>query len=309
MKTRPTSTLPYDEGPIYHYTDAAGLIGLVQNHAIWATESSGMNDPREGIYGMTALKAYEPPDEYRTEFTAVREMLSTTFLEEVYVACCTTRRDDVSQWARYTPWPNVGYCIGIDPKVSLGVVSDEQPSSFDGYDRSTWTTAARPSRWARVAYGQDGFDQLVAQYNLWHRDLTNAEPDGEDEKSIFRFSLINRVRAQTSLLDITRLAKDEGFSAESEVRVVTTIGEPGKFVRNRASRYGVVRYVELAAGPVRRGFLARDDEDKDSWEHFPIESVTIGPSPFAERGKRSIELLLKENGYDVPVHLSNARMR
>jgi hypothetical protein len=34
----------------YHYTDAAGLIGILTSHRLWATDIRFLNDPSEGRY-------------------------------------------------------------------------------------------------------------------------------------------------------------------------------------------------------------------------------------------------------------------
>src|SRR5271166_4732024 len=39
--------------PLYHYTDAAGLEGIVKNQQVWFTGYTHLNDPSELTYGMT----------------------------------------------------------------------------------------------------------------------------------------------------------------------------------------------------------------------------------------------------------------
>ena len=36
---------------LYHYTNAIGFLGIVQNNMVWATDYTFMNDPSEHIYG------------------------------------------------------------------------------------------------------------------------------------------------------------------------------------------------------------------------------------------------------------------
>ncbi len=51
-----------DAGPsevdalLYHYTSAAGLMGIVQNREIWATESNYLNDPTEVGFASRVLE-------------------------------------------------------------------------------------------------------------------------------------------------------------------------------------------------------------------------------------------------------------
>lgn len=37
---------------LYHFTDAPGLVGIVQRHALWATRAFCLNDTSEVAHGM-----------------------------------------------------------------------------------------------------------------------------------------------------------------------------------------------------------------------------------------------------------------
>lgn len=302
--------LPHFTGSnVYHYTDAGGLIGMVQNHALWATESSGMNDPREGEYGEERLELYQPSEHDRETFEFHRNRTGIVISDEVFVACASTQGDDVSQWTRYTPWPDVGYCIALDPKTPLAIAREEPLLERGSGSWAAMFDSARTSRWSAVVYGQQQFAHAMAQFIPWADSLVSNADAGEP---LDDYSLLQEAEdtATTALSALTRLAKDAGFASENEARVVSSAMASGRYVKSRPSRYGVVRYVELAAGSQDRGFVVRDEEQKGSWERLPITSITIGPSPFADRGVRSVRRLLKENGYeDVPVKVSDCQMR
>lgn len=302
--------LPHFTGSnVYHYTDAGGLIGMVQNHALWATESSGMNDPREGQYGQEHLELYQPSEEHRETFEFHHDRADLFIEDEVFVACASTQGDDVSQWTRYTPWPDVGYCIALDPKTPLAIAREEPLLERKSNSWESMLDSARTSRWSAVVYGQQQFADAMAEFLPWAEALVG---NAYSEEPLDDYSPRQEVEdtATTALSALTRLAKDAGFATENEVRVVSTAMASGRYVQSRPSRYGVVRYVELAAGDQDRGFVVRDEEKKGSWERLPITSVTIGPSPFADRGVQSVRRLLKENGYgDVRVEVSECQMR
>ena len=40
------------DAPLYHYTDANGLEGIIKNQQIWFTHYQHLNDPTEVTYGM-----------------------------------------------------------------------------------------------------------------------------------------------------------------------------------------------------------------------------------------------------------------
>ncbi len=53
-------------GSIYHYTSPSGLLGLVENHELWATEATGMNDLGEVRQGWDFIRSWvrgQPRDE------------------------------------------------------------------------------------------------------------------------------------------------------------------------------------------------------------------------------------------------------
>ena len=41
---------------IYHYTDAGGLLGIVKNKCLWASDVWFMNDAREALYGVDVIE-------------------------------------------------------------------------------------------------------------------------------------------------------------------------------------------------------------------------------------------------------------
>ena len=45
------------EPTMFHYTNAAGLMGMIKNREVWATGSNYLNDPTEVSFAATALAA------------------------------------------------------------------------------------------------------------------------------------------------------------------------------------------------------------------------------------------------------------
>jgi hypothetical protein len=50
--------MPIEHGSevIYHYTDAAGLFGIISNDELWASAPSSLNDASELSYGFQLLE-------------------------------------------------------------------------------------------------------------------------------------------------------------------------------------------------------------------------------------------------------------
>jgi hypothetical protein len=62
------------EGLIYHYTDLRGLLGILDERKLWATDIRYLNDTSEGTYGLKRL--HELVGEVRQEWKTNPEVLS-----------------------------------------------------------------------------------------------------------------------------------------------------------------------------------------------------------------------------------------
>lgn len=273
-----------------------------------------MNDPREINFGIAQLQKDNIPSDLSSFVEEYRDGGELSFINDVFATCGSKTGDDVSQWARYTPWPEAGYCVELDPGVPLYVVRHDKPvRSKDG--RTNWSALldiANVLKWTEVSYGEKHFVSMLRELKDWADNITKTEPVVVEDTGIVSDPRHHTI--SSALASVTRLAKHESFESEQEVRIVTTLLAPGNYVKYRASRYGVVRYLELAAG--KRSdygdFVVRDQGGPPSGERLPIKSITVGPAPYAQNGVRTIEQLLKSNGYTEPnveVRLSEAQVR
>jgi hypothetical protein len=104
-------------GPVYHYTSVTGLIGILSNRVLWATDCMFLNDRNEliefeevceaVIYGNGASFSRETLDGVLAVLDSIRGLstLSVSFSEE---------GDLLSQWRAYCPREG-GYSIGFKP--------------------------------------------------------------------------------------------------------------------------------------------------------------------------------------------------
>src|SRR5687768_16519179 len=104
--------IPDAPAALYHYTTAAGLLGIVSSHHLRGTNYSFMNDASEFTYGVElALKRFdaesrknrEQKDEISLLVGVAGEvwMKRQASLSETYVTCFTEARDDLNQWRGY----------------------------------------------------------------------------------------------------------------------------------------------------------------------------------------------------------------
>jgi hypothetical protein len=110
---------------LYHYTDAAGLLGIVQSGQLWASHAAFLNDSTEISYVKRVL------DRARGELTGQYDQpLVGEFLRQVdelfqrlvvskydvYLVCFCENGDQLSQWRGY-PSTGGGYAIGFHRAV------------------------------------------------------------------------------------------------------------------------------------------------------------------------------------------------
>lgn len=106
---------------VYHYTDAAGLLGILQSGKVRMTDIFGLNDPSELRHGI-GFAAAVLRDQTREEHPAVRRV-TAHFSETMhanlgefghfFVACFSRDGDDLGQWRAYGANGN-GFALGFD---------------------------------------------------------------------------------------------------------------------------------------------------------------------------------------------------
>jgi hypothetical protein len=106
---------------IWHYTDAGGLIGILQSGKIWTTQVTCLNDTLEQRYfGDLVHGAVKERRKQNTDpvleplFRVADEVLEAPDFTAVsqFVACFSEAEDDLGQWRGYGGG-ECGYAIGL----------------------------------------------------------------------------------------------------------------------------------------------------------------------------------------------------
>jgi hypothetical protein len=130
---------------LYHYTSLDGLVGIVRDRTIWATDARYLNDASELLYAATLIESVVV-EAFAEADARVKEALPSAprpgfanpfeYLHKPYVACFCEAPDLLSQWrgygegtTRYSLGLEVGtaWTTGRDPMspMLLQVVYDE----------------------------------------------------------------------------------------------------------------------------------------------------------------------------------------
>ncbi|MGH7022223.1 MAG: DUF2971 domain-containing protein [Caulobacteraceae bacterium] len=111
--------------PLYQYTSAAGLQGILESEAMWFTDYRHLNDPSEVRHGMARAQevfeaAVEGTDGRAGLFLKCvadlfsHENMATAF--DFFFACFSTAGDDLGQWRAYGD-NGRGFAIGFAPEM------------------------------------------------------------------------------------------------------------------------------------------------------------------------------------------------
>ncbi len=107
--------------PLFHYTDQAGAIGIIESSELWATKVQYMNDAKEFQLAIDLLQTHLEPRIAFASSAAVKDRL--TPLQQIgfgiahiniFVACFCGVQDLLSQWRAYGGKAG-RYSIGFHP--------------------------------------------------------------------------------------------------------------------------------------------------------------------------------------------------
>jgi hypothetical protein len=212
---------------LYHYTNAAGLLGILERRCLFATDVWFLNDASEVRYAQTRMLAQMRKwTDLGSDQPWVQELLDVSeakpgWVDDVFVTSFCEAPDLLSQWRGYAAG---GFAVGFAAE------------GLTALDR-----ASDAARLVQVDYGAESgrrrlrrrFEQLVA-----------CGPYSQEERERL---------ARKVLLPEMACVKEPSFSEEKEWRLLVVEERPGRILfRVRAT--AVVPYVELTLpepSPVR----------------------------------------------------------
>jgi len=298
LKQRLNTDLPLAPALLWHYTDARGLMGILEHEELWATQTNFLNDSTELAHGIDlATRAMAGYDASHVKEVTARflgglvdpEMAAlASWLDrnlDVYVACFCSDGDLLSQWRAYAGRDDAGgYAIGMGTRPPLQGWPQTAPGGH-GF-------ALR-----RVLY--DAKEQEAACRDLVETlvPILDEEPTDVERQKSFARSLIDGV------VELASWCKHPAFEEEREWRIVyVRNNDSSKLpVRQREFRGLIVPYVALQLpSPVGRML-----------GHMPVQALNYGPSSEPDLKRRGLENLRANYAHldGVPIHGSSAPLR
>jgi len=275
---------------LYHYTSTDGLIGIVRNQQLWATDIEYLNDSEELTHvsaelteridsKITSLGAQIQDDRVNPRISQIlvlrklRDYIGFVQAHEneerAYITCFCEKDDLLSQWRGYAGAG--GYALGFNSQKLDPVQTDEHFTP----------------RMMRVLYGsvpaREALDEVVAKL----ASAPTAHPG------------VQAWHEEIHVLRMLATVKNPGFAEEREWRTVTT------------SHYNKRKYADFAFAPDKEHFSLEFRSGGLGVipyvaRKFPAEalvSVTIGPGGDSTLRRRALIQLLDES---LPAKVASA---
>jgi Protein of unknown function (DUF2971) len=265
FKDRVVSGIALNSGEplVFHYTGAAGALGILKNAEMWCTLASHMNDKQEcrfahGVAKRIAYTELSKADTgFREKFTVeLTEQLERYEVLKVYVACFSECEDLLSQWRGYGG--NSGYALGFSSNA-LKALGERQGFAFDD-----------------VKYKNDEHEALLRPIIL---DLISKFDSNWDRKEHRKQIEDAFGPSMASIAAKAAIIKHPSFSEEREWRLHSKpmFGADGNidFIV-RANRIVPIAKVNLDNGSFGPPYFRRD---------ICVRGCVVGPGP--EQAERS----------------------
>jgi hypothetical protein len=274
-----TDTLIYVPGggePLYHYTDLAGLNGILQRDDLWLTHSRYCNDDEEMIHGQRVVR--EVIEQHRAAAAAPERLKYLDDLEAlvkqpspegVYICCFCLEDNLLSQWRGY----------GAN---GTGVSVRFNPGEFDIITGADSPHGGLMRLW-KVAYMPDEQKPLINHAINYFAGYLGCPPEERPRL------------AADALQFLIPTFKNEGFSEEKECRLIFS-PPPNCAVRPefRVARGMLVPYYSLHKLSARTLPGGGGPPDPSQPRLLPIKHVRVGPSANKTVNVESVQMLLAE---------------
>lgn len=235
--------------PLYHYTTQAGLLGIVRDNAIWATNIHYLNDESEFGHAIELARVHltdrhtrATPSERHLIDRLLAGLLTIRGIS-VFVCSFSERGDLLSQWRAYSGGSQ-GYSIGFDfNSPAFKAALQEQGFTLDRCEYDTNEQGRRVT--ALISAFLDRPDAAAAI-------LTGGRVDNYGEMFFQQF------------VQLAPLLKHPAFAEEKEWRIVLRpTHDTWAQTRFRAGRQVIIPYINCGLPPPDRG--------------QPFTNVIVGP--------------------------------
>jgi len=257
----------------YHYTSQRGLLGIIKEKKIWATNIRYLNDEREFDYGIDeVLRVLKNghPDSREDLSETVKSLLKREDPVPVFVVSFSSDGgDELSQWRGYCQ-EGSGFSIGFEPEKLKELAQKQnftiEPCVYKKSDQEAKIRAVIPSADEATIGGA----------------ASEADEEPFDLDSYLKKTGKERLHLLFDVSSLAPVLKHPKFKEEKEWRLISKDPVICKNrLRFREANSMIVPYIEFD--------LSMGNES------IPIKKIVIGPTPHKELSKVSLEDFLSAN--------------
>ena len=319
---------------LFHYTDANGLIGIIETQSLFATHADFLNDSTECRSILAVLLPRLEAELRELTPTLVERgifhpSVQTDYGDAIYRQEAENMLRAMVQAANNTaPFFITSFCIH---EPGTQAYEHGLLSQWRGYARGGFA----------IEFDELGVDRLNREENERFRYagiLTDSVSYRDHEKSVpaDRFSglagaLLKGLFPESveklsevvgkkviddfarSFLSIAPFLKDATFEEENEFRIVAMCNRPKVFEESEKRKVKPIKFRSRAAGQVvpyislyqkPKSLLGSQPKVK-----LPIKSIIVGPHHYQENQRAALDILLEQASLDAAVRFSKIPFR
>lgn len=274
---------------LYHYTDAAGLKGIIESGAIRATHVAFMNDASEYLHAVSLLteaiaeiRAIEKDPLRISLLNEINDPVGLTRPQDVgpyFVTCFSAKENSLNQWRAYGRGEG-SFSIGFDAaKLDQKILKLNGILSPVNYDLSAQTKLVREL----LLWGLSEYERIVATVPFDQRD---------GHRKDWAHMFLWRAAAAAPTI------KNPAFVEEQEWRLIhmPLFKQDVRFVPRQT---GLSPFTELRLGEPQTGIselVARLDRALP--DRLPIRKLWSGPGRATDTSLLAGRTLLEQMNYD-----------
>lgn len=256
---------------IYHYTTGQALKSIVENQELHISERNYMNDILDEEYVRNIVNEL-----IGNSIDFKGSIIEEKFFEDIpqYIFSTSCENDLIHQWAYYGN--NDAYCIEFDTYELKQYFNDAIGNKKDGYFFT-----------GQVLYSEELIyeiiEKIVERYKNKIVDSLSLSQD-----SVASNQELNLLKRMYKFFYFC--IKQEGNYCENEYRFLLQTKRKPLF-------------------KIKNGLFVPYLIVKSSQHTIPIKSIIIGPNNNEIISKKSLEIFLKQSGYNIEVNFSKLKTR
>jgi hypothetical protein len=269
---------PKDElGIVWHYTNAAGALGIIESGTLWATSAAMLNDTDEFNHGMRLVDEIWAGQRDRSNYLDIidswlriaRSKLDFFHRADSYVVCASRVGNSYGQFKDYGE-----YALGLSSFTPLEkVVAPVIPPGV------VPLRAAFELGWRTVLYDDETKKEHVVKLLGELSELASIEALGhQDEVHLAALECVFRSVAYM---------KAEEFAQEQEVRLCGQGMLTNAEVNFRTNEYGITPFIKI-----------RTSADFPN-DRLPLTQIKLGPRiRYPDSAETGLRIALREHKFD-----------